>query len=235
MVVLEVINVSKKFKEGKKEFYALKNVSLKIEKKEIFALLGPNGSGKTTLINIILTILIPENGNISIFGKNPFKEKEVLTKLNYVSADKPYSSLKVRNYLLSYAKIYGVNREKVNFLIEEFKLKDLENSKCWSLSTGELTRVNLAKAMLNDPKLLILDEPTFGLDPKTKNEIHKYLKKLNKSGLTIFFASHDMSEVERLAEKVAFIKNGKILEVKKKNDILKKYGNLENYWLRLGK
>ncbi|MEM7826275.1 MAG: ABC transporter ATP-binding protein, partial [Candidatus Aenigmatarchaeota archaeon] len=94
---------------------------------------------------------------------------------------------------------------------------------------------SLAKALLNEPKILILDEPTFGLDPKTKKEIHSYLLKLNKKGVTIFFATHDMNEVEKLADRVAFIKKGRILNIEKKSKILEKYKSLEEYWMRFGR
>ncbi len=233
MFPIKLENVWKKFKE-KKEFFALKDINLKVKKGEFFCLLGPNGAGKTTLIQIILTILIPDEGKVRILGKDPFIEKEILQKINFVPMEKPYSHLKVKDFLKSYAKLYGVEEKRVEFLIKEFNLSNLEKRECWMLSTGEISRVALAKALLNNPKILILDEPTFGLDPKAKIEIQTYLKKLNEKGVTIFFASHDMVEVERVATKIGFIKDGKILEVKEKRKIIKKFGSVEKYWLRLG-
>jgi len=233
MKAIKVENISKKFKDRRK-FYALKKINLEIEKGEFFCLLGPNGAGKTTLIQIILTILIPDEGKVEILGKDPFVEKEVLTKVNFVPMERPYSHLKVREFLFTYAKIYDVDLKKVDELIKEFKLKNLEGKECWMLSSGEISRVSLAKALLNDPKILFLDEPTFGLDPKTKIEIQNYLKKLNKGGKTIFFASHDMAEVERLATRICFLKGGRILDVKDKSEVIKRFGSVEKYWLRLG-
>jgi len=155
--------------------------------------------------------------------------------LNYVPAEKPSSHLKVKDFLSCYARLYGTSSRRVEKLLTDLKITYLKESEGWVLSTGEVSKVALAKALLNEPKILILDEPTFGLDPKTKKEIHSYLQKLNKNGTTIFFASHDMVEVERLAKRIAFIKNGKILNVEEKDKILRKFKSLENYWLRLGR
>ncbi|MEM5794359.1 MAG: ABC transporter ATP-binding protein [Candidatus Aenigmatarchaeota archaeon] len=232
MKALEIRDLYKTFKG--EESFSLKNINLEVEEGEFFALLGPNGSGKTTLINILLTIIIPDKGEIKILGKNPFKDKEILQIVNYVPAEKPSSHLKVKDFLNCYAKLYGVEQRRVEKILKDFRISYLRESEGWELSTGELSKVALAKALLNKPKVLILDEPTFGLDPKTKREIHTFLKELNRNGTTIFFASHDMVEVERLANKIAFIKDGKILEVEEKSKLLKKYKTLENYWLRLG-
>jgi ABC-2 type transport system ATP-binding protein len=235
MAAIKLVNVNKKFKTKGKLIWALKNVNLEISKGEIFGLLGPNGAGKTTLINIILTILIPDGGRVEIFGKNPFSEKEILRRVNFVPMERPYSHLSVKDFLTCYAKLYKVNLKRVEFLLNLLRLKPLEKKECWMLSTGELSRVALAKALLNKPDLLILDEPTFGLDPKTKKEVRNLLKRLKRGGVTIFFASHDVTEVERLATRVAFIKEGKILDVRKKREIVEKFGSVEKYWLRLGK
>jgi len=231
MLAIEIENLYKTFKGS----FSLSNVNLEVEKGEFFALLGPNGSGKTTLIHTILTILIPDRGSVRILGKDPFKEKEVLQLVNYVPAEKPSSHLKVKDFLNCYARLYGASSRRVEKLLRDLKITYLKESEGWMLSTGEISKVALAKALLNEPKILILDEPTFGLDPKTKKEIHSYLQKLNKKGTTIFFASHDMVEVERLEKRIAFIKNGKILNVEEKNKILRKFKSLENYWLRLGR
>ncbi|MEM7821777.1 MAG: ABC transporter ATP-binding protein [Candidatus Aenigmatarchaeota archaeon] len=234
MIAIKIKDVSKKFK-GNGEFFALKNVNLEVEQGEFFCLLGPNGAGKTTLIQIILTILIPEEGEVKILGKNPFVEKEILQKINFVPMEKPYSHLRVKDFLYCYARLYDVKLERADFLIKEFGLEELKKSECWMLSTGEISRVALAKALLNNPKVLILDEPTFGLDPKSKIEIQNYLKILNRKGKTIIFATHDMTEVERLATRVGFIKEGRILDVEKKDKIVRKFGSVEKYWLRFGK
>ncbi|MEM5829213.1 MAG: ABC transporter ATP-binding protein [Candidatus Aenigmatarchaeota archaeon] len=233
MEAIEVKGLYKTFREEKT--FSLKNINLEVGFGEFFALLGPNGSGKTTLINIILTILIPDKGKVRILGRNPFKDKDILQLINYVPVEKPSSHLKVKSFLNCYAGLYGIEQQKIEKVLDLLKISYLKEREMWKLSTGELSKIALAKALLNEPEVLILDEPTFGLDPKTKREIHTLLQKLNRSGTTIFFASHDMVEVERLANKIAFIKDGKILEIEEKSELLKKYKTLENYWLRLGK
>ncbi|MFH7882408.1 MAG: ATP-binding cassette domain-containing protein, partial [Candidatus Aenigmatarchaeota archaeon] len=115
-IAIKIKNVSKKFNQ----FFALRNINLKIEKGEFFCLLGPNGAGKTTLIQIILTILIPDEGKVEIFGKDPFIEKEVLQKINFVPMEKPYSHLKVRDFLECYSKLYDGNKKRVESLIKKF-------------------------------------------------------------------------------------------------------------------
>jgi ABC-2 type transport system ATP-binding protein len=235
MAAIELENISKKFKTKGKVIWALKKVNLEINKGEIFGLLGPNGAGKTTLINIILTILIPDEGRVKIFGRNPFVDKEILQEVNFVPMERPYSHLSVKDFLTCYARLYRVNLKEVEYLLRKLRLKSLEKKECWMLSTGELSRVALAKALLNKPSLLILDEPTFGLDPKAKEEVRTLLKRLNRNCVTIFFASHDVMEVERLATRIAFIREGEILDVRKKKEIIEKFRSVEKYWLRLGK
>jgi ABC-2 type transport system ATP-binding protein len=232
MIAIKTENLCKAFKETN---FKLTDINLAVEEGEFFALLGPNGSGKTTLINIILTILIPDKGKVKILGKNPFKEKEVLQLVNYVPAEKPRFFIKLKDFLSCYAKLYGASKEKVEKSLLDFKLIHLKENEGWTLSTGELSKAALAKALLNEPRILILDEPTFGLDPKTKREIHSYFQELNKKGVTIFLASHDMVEVERLAQRIAFIKSGRILSIEEKDEILKKFKSLEDYWLKVSK
>jgi len=235
MLALKAKQISKRFKRKGETIWALRNVSIDVRKGEVFCLLGPNGAGKTTLINIFLSLLIPDEGGVRILGKDPFIEKEVLQHVNFVPLERAESHLKVEEFLLCYAKLYDVDLDRVKLLLKELKLEKFKRYTCWTLSTGEKSRVSLAKALLNAPAILFLDEPMFGLDPKARNEIREILKGLNREGTTIFFASHDMMEVQRLASRIAFIKDGKILEVEEKGRIVKQFGNVERYWLRLGK
>jgi ABC-2 type transport system ATP-binding protein len=233
MYAIEAYDISKTFKQHGKRFYALDKVSLKVKKNEIFAFLGPNGSGKTTFINILLTLIIPDEGKVTIFGKNPFKEFKVLEKINYLPSRRPGGNIRVEDFIESFARTYGVGRGKINEVVNELKLQKLMKNTLWDLSLGEQSRLLLAKCLLNSPKLLVLDEPTLGLDPKSSLEIRKKLVELNKKGCTIFFTSHNMNEVAKLAERVAFIKDGKILDIQKTSKIIKKYKSLDNYWLKL--
>ena len=228
-------NVGKKFKSGGKVIWALRGVNLAVELGEIFGLLGPTGSGKTTLIDIILALLIPDEGEVRIFGKNPFIRKEVFRDLNFIPANRPFPNLKVEQFLNCYARFYSAPVGRPKLLLKELGLERLSRAVCWTLSTGEMTCVMLAKALLNSPRLLLLDEPMLGLDPKMRRMIEKILIDLNRKGMTIFFATHDTHTTEKLATKVAFIKDGKILDVGSKEGIVGKFGSIEKYWLKLGK
>jgi len=233
MYAIEARNISKIFKRHRRKFYALERVTLKVRENEIFALLGPNGSGKTTFIGVLLTLIMPDEGSIKIFGRNPFEEHEVLERVNYLPSRRPGGNIKVKDFIEGFARIYGVGRRKMSRVVSELKLGNLMNQVLWDLSLGEQSRLLLAKCMLNSPKLLVLDEPMLGLDPKSALEIRRKLVELNKKGCTIFFTSHNMNEVAKLAERVAFIREGRILDVQKTSKIIKRYASLENYWLKL--
>ncbi len=233
MNAIEVIGVSRRFKVLGKEFYALKDVSLRVKEGEIFALVGPNGSGKTTLINIILGILLPHKGEIKIFGR----EKNFLGKINYASGEERFNGvLTVSDILNFYGRVYGLpaskRKNRINELAKFFGLVKLVNRRFDGLSTGERTKLAFAKALLNNPKILLLDEPTLGLDPDISRKIRKEIKHLNKKyKTTIFLTSHYMAEVEQLADKIAFIKEGKIKKIGTVKDITKKY-SLEDYFVK---
>lgn len=229
-----VKGVSKKFKGKGKVIRALKEVNLEVGEGEIFALLGPNGSGKTTLINVLLTLLTPDQGEVRIFGKDPFSNREVFQHLNFIPADRPYPSLKVEEFMSCYARLYSTTKARAEFLLKKLELGRLRKAACWTLSTGEMTCLMLAKALLNEPKLLLIDEPTLGLDPRMKRVIERVLIELNRGGVTIFFATHDMPEAQRLSTEIAFMRDGIILGIERKEKVVKRYGNVENYWLELG-
>ena len=236
MNAIDIRNVSRKFKSHGKEFYALKNVSLTINQGEIFALVGPNGSGKTTLLNIILGILTPNKGTVTILGKD-IKHINVIENVNYASGEERFHwALTVVDTLDFYARVYDLTAEerkrKINELIRFLGLTKVSNRRFDTLSTGERMRLAFAKALLNNPKILLLDEPTLGLDPDISRKIRKEIKRLNKIyKTTILLTSHYMPEVEQLADRVAFIKEGKLLKVGNVRDITKKY-SLEDYFVK---
>lgn len=214
--VIQVRNVYKKFKDEKEVFYALEDISLNIRKGEIFGLLGPNGAGKSTLLNVMMHLLLPDKGEVLVFGKKP--GMDIYQKIGFVSGEAKFHwALKSIDVLNFYSMIYGIpkkEREKrIQELAELFDIKEILDKKFEVLSTGERMRLSFAKALLNKPELLLLDEPTLGLDPDISIKIRNEIKKINKDlGVTILLTSHYMPEVEQLADRIAFIHKGKILE-----------------------
>ncbi|MES2224128.1 MAG: ABC transporter ATP-binding protein [Patescibacteria group bacterium] len=226
MKALEIKNLVKDFGT----FRAVDNLSFSVEKGSITAFLGPNGAGKTTTIQMILDIITPTSGDIIIFGLD-FKhhKEEILGRINFSS---PYVSLPtnltVMENLLTYARLYGVKnpKQKIQILAEEFEIKHLLPRMTASLSTGQLTRVNLAKAFVNDPELLLLDEPTASLDPDIAEKTLSILTKMQKErGVTVLYTSHNMAEIEKICDRVIFINKGVISEEGTPADLIQKFGH----------
>lgn len=197
-----------------KDVTALKDLSFRVRRGEIFGLLGPNGAGKTTALHVIMGILTPTVGRVEVFGLSPFKDREQLAhRVNFSSAyvQMPFN-LTAQQNLDIFARLYSVpsRQNKINSLLESFKLTHKANSRTGSLSSGEQTRLNLCKALLNDPQLLFLDEPTASLDPDIADLVRRTLQEFQKrNGLTIVYTSHNMAEVEALCDRVLFLHRGK--------------------------
>ena len=233
---LEVINLSKIY--NNKE--AVKNISFKINKNEIIGILGPNGCGKTTTIGMILGLLKPTKGKVLINGfEIETKRVDLLNKLNFIS---PYielpKKLTVRENLEVYGRLYDVKNltSKIDYLAEKLRLNEIINKITGELSSGQKNRVSLAKSIINDPTILLLDEPTASLDPETGDFVRSFLESYqNDKGASILLASHNMSEVERLCSSVLMMKNGVIIDQDSPNQLIKKHGrkNLEEVFLKL--
>ena len=195
---IEVINLSKNYKSKK----AVNNISFKINENEIIGLLGPNGCGKTTTIGMILGLLKPTNGKILINGSNLETNKiPILKKLNFIS---PYielpKKLKVKQNLIVYGKLYNVENldDRINDISKKLRLENLLDKITGELSSGQKNRVSLAKALINDPSVLLLDEPTASLDPETGDFIRTFLENYKKEKkISVLLASHNMDEVKR--------------------------------------
>ena len=222
-----------KVKNLKKSFgsvVAVDGLSFSVEKGSITGLLGPNGAGKTTTIQMLLDLVTPTSGEIEVFSKDLHKDREfVLSRMNFSS---PYvslpSNLKAWENLATFARLYGVKdvKGKINELADFFQIRDLLPRMTSTLSTGQLTRLNLTKSLLNDPELLLLDEPTSSLDPDIADRTIKLLKKIQKEkGVTILYTSHNMAEVEEICDRIIFIQKGKIKDEGTPEELVKKYGH----------
>mgnify|MGYP005702280741 CR=1 FL=1 len=233
---IEVINLSKSYKTKK----AVNNISFKIDENEIVGLLGPNGCGKTTTIGMILGLLKPTSGQVLINGKDIEKNKiSILHKMNFIS---PYielpKKLTVKQNLIVYGKLYNIQNlnERINFLSEKLRLGDLLDKITGELSSGQKNRVSLAKALINDPTVLLLDEPTAALDPETADFIRTFLEKYKEEKkISVLLASHNMDEVKRLCNSVMMMKDGTIVDSGTPEDLIRKYGqkNLEEVFLEI--
>ena len=233
-----VENLSKNY--FKKE--AVKEISFTINENEILGLLGPNGCGKTTTIAMMLGLLKPSNGRVVIHGLDIEKNRiSLLHKMNFIS---PYielpKKLSVKENLIVYGKLYGVKfiSERIKYLSEKLRLEEFINKKTGELSSGQKNRVSLAKALINEPSVLFLDEPTASLDPETGDFVRSFIEKISKEKkMSILLASHNMDEVKRLCKNVLMMNNGEIIDKGTPDDLIKKHGkrNLEEVFLKLNR
>lgn len=211
-VVVEVNNLTKKFGS----FTAVDDISFEIKEGEIVGLLGPNGAGKTTTIQMLLGLITPTGGRIEIFGKDLRKSREEILSLSNFSSTYTHLPwrLTVWENLYVAALLYDVEKpkEKVKKVIGMMDLEEFENTTIDKLSSGWITHVNLARTFINDPKLILLDEPTASLDPEGAFEIRREILSYRKTNnTTILWTSHNMAEVEEVCDRVIFLKEGKII------------------------
>jgi len=212
MNVLSVTGLSKRYGD----VVAVNDISFEVQPNEIVGLLGPNGAGKTTTINMILGVLEPTSGTIRIDGLELATHRsQALQRTNFAAVYAPLpGNLSVYHNLRIFGLIYGVQdlSGRIDVLLREFDLEPFRNTKCGVLSSGEQTRVGLAKAMLNRPELLLLDEPTASLDPATAQEVRTRIRELALTGSGgVLWTSHNMHEVEEVCDRVLFLSHGKIL------------------------
>ena len=235
---LEILDLGKNYNNK----IAVNKISFKVNKNEVVGILGPNGCGKTTTIGMILGLLKPSYGKVLINGNEIEKNRvNLLNQLNFIS---PYielpKKLTVKQNLEVYARLYDVKNlnEKIDYLSEKLKLKNMLNKITGELSSGQKNRVSLAKSIINDPSVLLLDEPTASLDPETGDYIRGFLEEYqNEKKASIVIASHNMLEVERLCSSVLMMNNGVIIDSGKPKDLIKKHGrrNMEEVFLKLNR
>jgi ABC-2 type transport system ATP-binding protein len=210
--ILVVDHLVKKFGN----FTAVDGISFRVGKGEIVGLLGPNGAGKTTTISMIMGFTLPTSGRVEVFGKDCAKHRqEILARVNYASAYTkiPYR-LTVWQYLFMFSLLYDVphGREKIAELLKTFQIEDRKNTIGEDLSSGNTARVNLCKAFINSPELILLDEPTSSMDPDIADQVRNHiLKAQRKFGTTVVITSHNMAEIEELCDRVIFINHGTII------------------------
>ena len=236
--LVSVNNLSKNFSS----FEAVKEISFSINESEILGLLGPNGCGKTTTIGMMLGLLKPTSGEVIINGLNVEKNRiNLLKKMNFIS---PYielpKKLTVKENLMVYGKLYSVNgiNNRIDYLTETLRLSEFINKKTGELSSGQKNRVSLAKAVINDPDILLLDEPTASLDPETGDFVRTFIEKISsEKKISILLASHNMNEVKRLCKSILMMKDGKIIDRGTPSEIINKHGkkNLEEVFLKLNR
>ena len=237
-LAIEINNLSKQYRNT----LAVKNINFKINKGAIIGLLGPNGCGKSTTIGMMLGLIKPTSGTVIINGQNIENNRtSLLEKMNFIS---PYvelpKKLTVEENLKVYGRLYGVKnlKDRIYNVMKKLNLTQFITRKTGELSSGQKNRVSLAKALINDPEILLLDEPTASLDPDVGDYIRKIIEDFaaNK-GTTILLASHNMNEVERLCDEVMMMKNGEIIDKGKSSDLINKHGrkNLEEVFLKIAR
>ena len=235
--IVKVSNLVKTFETKR----IIKNISFNVNENSVTGVLGKNGAGKTTLLGMLMGLISPSSGNIEILGKNLFfKKNEILKEINFQS---PYIDLPkkmtVEQNLFFYSRLYGIKKykDKIYDLVKKLKMTDLMKKNYGSLSAGQKTKVNLCKALINDPKLLLLDEPTASLDPETSIFIREFLldyQKKNKSSILI--TSHNLEEIQSICSKIILLKLGKIASNGNLNELLKinNYSSLKDFFLGQG-
>jgi ABC-2 type transport system ATP-binding protein len=220
-LAIKAEGIFKTFRSGwwsKRKKEVLRGINLQIEEGEIFGILGPNGAGKTTLLSILSTLLLPDRGKIQILGVDSLQNGHwIRGKMNISSGNANFLwSLTVKENLHFYGMLYGLvgkeREKKIEALIKLFNLKEHQDIPFDELSTGMKQRLSLAKALINDPEILFLDEPTVGLDPDVSIRIREQILSIHKErGMTVLLTTHNMREAEFLCNRIAFLKDGEIL------------------------
>mgnify|MGYP006081310927 CR=1 FL=1 len=236
---IEVNNLVKKFKNT----IVVNNINFTVNRNKTLGLLGPNGCGKTTSIGMMLGLIKPTSGEVLIDGSNinNIDRYKILNKINFAS---PYielpKKLTVRENLEIYARLYGVLnfKKRISEISKDLNFKSFLDKKTGELSSGQKNRVSLAKSLINEPKLLFLDEPTASLDPDVGDFVREYIEDYKANNeVTVLLASHNMKEVERLCDSVVMMKAGKIVDNGTCESLIKKHGreNLEDAFLKIAR
>lgn len=234
MLAIETKNLTKKFKEK----IAVNNINLKINNGELFALLGTNGAGKTTTIKMLSTLILPSSGEIKIEGLDIIKDRQKIKEILNVSPQETAiaPNLSVKENLEFMAGVYQIpnKREKINELVKMFKLEEVLKQKAKTLSGGWQRKLSIAIALINEPKILFLDEPTLGLDVIARKELWNVIEKL-KGKITIILTTHYMEEAESLSDRIGIMAKGNLIDVGTAEELIKKSGakNFEDAFVKI--
>jgi ABC-2 type transport system ATP-binding protein len=236
--VVEVRNLTKRFGD----FTAVDNISFEIREGEVLGVLGPNGAGKTTTIHMLLGLITPTSGSIRMFGLDLAHHREtILRQVNFSSTyiSLPFS-LTVEENLKVIARLYGVEQvqRQIDDVIKKLEMEDIRHKLTRKLSSGQMSRVTLAKAVMTEPKVLFLDEPTASLDPDIVSKIKAFLKEYQQAErLSMLYTSHNMREMEEMSDRIIFLQHGKIVAQGTAEEIVRQYGqnNLEEVFLKLAR
>jgi ABC-2 type transport system ATP-binding protein len=234
MLAIETNKLTKKFKEK----IAVNGINLKINEGELFALLGTNGAGKTTTIKMLSTLILPTEGEIKILGLDILKDRQKIKEILNVSPQETAiaPNLSVKENLEFMAGVYQIpnKEEKINELVKLFKLEEVLKQKAKTLSGGWQRKVSIAIALINEPKILFLDEPTLGLDVIARKELWNVIEKL-KGKITIILTTHYMEEAESLSDRIGIMAKGNLVDVGTAKELIKKVGtkNFEDAFVKI--
>ena len=236
--VLEVRNLTKRFGD----FTAVNGISFALQPGEILGVLGPNGAGKTTAMHMLLGLIAPTSGTISMFGMDLETHREaILQRVNFSSTYMSMpQSLTVEENLWVIARLYGLSevRRKIDDIVKKFEMGEFRHKVTRKLSSGQMTRMTLAKALLTEPKILFLDEPTASLDPDIAHKIRAFLKDEQRaSGLSVLYTSHNMREMEEMSDRIIFLQKGSLVAEGTAAQIVSRFGqaDLEDVFLKLAR
>ncbi len=238
MPIVEVRNLTKRFGD----FTAVDDISFDLREGEILGLLGPNGAGKTTTIQMMLDLITPTSGAIRLFGLDLANHREtIMRQINFSSTyiSMPYS-LTVEENLRIVAKLYGLRevQRHIDEVVKQLEMEEFHHKLTRKLSSGQMTRLTLAKAILTEPRVLFLDEPTASLDPDIAYKIRRLLKEVRQStGLSILYTSHNMREMEEMSDRIIFLQRGKIVAEGTSQEITARFGkaDLEEVFLGIAR
>ena len=235
-IAIDARDISVRFRDRGRTVEALRGISLRVERGEVFGFLGPNGAGKTTTMLVLLGFIAPHAGRAALFGED-VRTRIARARIGYLPEKaETYPFLTGRELLWMAGRIFGIPRgaleRRIGELLDQVSLSAAADRRIATYSRGMLQRIGLAQALMNDPDLLVLDEPTGGMDPIGRMAIRRLIEALRARGKTVFFSSHELSEVERVCNRVAVIAEGRIAARGAISDLVPAGESLEGYFLK---